>query len=251
MKIDFQQNAWFLPGKIHDHPKQVYRIYANYDSSTPSWEVQPILAEQILKAYQEAERAPIEECYDWFEEALSADCQGQWGWAPMESEYGHEIAEAYQTADFYGCSDVLPELITWAKSKINEMDFEKDAWFFPGKIHGCADQVYRIYANYDSEVPSWEVQPIWAEQVIQAFDVATQAPTDQRYEQFEETLCELCQGQWGYTEMNSEYGEELKESFVDADCYGFPEIPPELIEWAKSRVTKKTEAMVKTIFDLR
>lgn len=116
--LDFSLDAWFLPGKIHGCPDHVYRIYANYDSIEPSWEIQPILAEQILKAYREAECAPYDECYDWFDEVLSAECQGQWGYATMESEYGRAITEAYPTADFYGGQEVLPDLIAWAKSRI-------------------------------------------------------------------------------------------------------------------------------------
>lgn len=126
-----------------------------------------------------------------------------------------------------------------------ETNFERDAWFLPGNIHGCADQVYRIYANYDSTEPSWEIQPIWADQILKAYQEASHAPAEKRYFWFEDALCEYCQGQWKWTDMESEYGKELAEAYPTADFYGFPEIPFELIEWAKSRTENETD------FDLR
>lgn len=128
------------------------------------------------------------------------------------------------------------------------MSFEKSAWFLPGNIHGCADQVYRIYANYYSIKPSWEVQPIWAEQIIKAYQEAECAPEEERYDWFEDVLSADCQGQWGYVDMASEYGQELTEAYPTADFYGCEAALPALIEWARQRTSKKTESVVKTIY---
>lgn len=119
-----------------------------------------------------------------------------------------------------------------------EIDFELDAWFLPGKIHGCNDQVYRIYANYDSTEPSWEVQPIWADQIVEAYLEAMRAPATKQYDVFEDSLCAACQGQWGWTNLDSEYGKELAGVYPTADFYGGQEILDKLIAWAAARVSK-------------
>ena len=39
-------------------------------------------------------------------------------------------------------------------------DFTNDAIFKAGIIHGCEDELYLIYLNPDSSVPSWEISHI-------------------------------------------------------------------------------------------
>lgn len=113
-----------------------------------------------------------------------------------------------------------------------ENDYRGDALFFSGKIHGCEDEVYILYLNLDSHIPSWEIEIIDYDQILKAYELST---GDEGL--FWDALPDVCQGcwEWCYVDPDDEY--DYFYSYKDADEYiGWNSKSMDLlVNWARER----------------
>jgi len=72
-------------------------------------------------------------------------------------------------------------------------NFEKDAVFLPGKIHGNENEIWIIYMNWDSTVESWEIMIVDAPRIIELYEECAG-----NAEAFWGTLPDLFHGEWYY-----------------------------------------------------
>ena len=129
MIISEDQDAVFLPGKIHGAEHNVYIIYynANANNGLGGFEIEIIDAERVLKLYDE-----VDGCAEAFFDALPDLFHGEWKYCNLDSEYFKELDEAYPTADFLigrdgGTQEELAFLYKWAKQVIlKEKELEKE-----------------------------------------------------------------------------------------------------------------------------
>jgi len=128
--ISPENDAVFLPGKIHGSRWQVYIVYLNPDANdgNGSFEIEIVDAERILKLNKEVNGNSDEffgQLPDWF--------QGEWGYVDAPEEYDEEspfvyLAREYHNADFIGHSDAeLAFLVGWAEKFISEEATENTA----------------------------------------------------------------------------------------------------------------------------
>jgi len=121
--ISPENDAVFLPGKIHGSRWQVYIVYSNPDANNGngSFEIEIVAAERILKLNKEVNGNSDEffgQLPDWF--------QGEWGYVDAPEEYDEEspfvyLAREYHNADFIGHGDAeLAFLVGWAEKFISE-----------------------------------------------------------------------------------------------------------------------------------
>ena len=116
-----ENDAVFLPGKIHGCEHQVYIIYfnPNADNGIGSYEIEIIDAERILKLSEEVNgdaEAFFDVLPDWF--------HGEWRYCDKGMADYEALEEAYPSADFiFGRDGGLREehdfLVRWAKSIVN------------------------------------------------------------------------------------------------------------------------------------
>lgn len=109
--------------------------------------------------------------------------------------------------------------------------YTKDAIFKAGKIHGCEDDLYIVYFNPDSTVPSWEELHVDRDTALRWADEIPEATyTKWGAEAFMEMLNSECSLFW--TEELDDY----KELYHLADYIDNGNIVDEaryIINWAK------------------
>ena len=120
-----ENDAVFLPGKIHGCPHNVYIIYfnPNAEGGVGCYEIEIIDAERVLKLYDE-----VDGCAEAFFDALPDLFHGEWKYCNSDSEYFKELDEAYPSADFLigrdgGTDEELEFLYKWAK-QVTEQEKE-------------------------------------------------------------------------------------------------------------------------------
>ena len=121
--LNMENDAIFLPGKIHGCEDELYIIYKNEYSNNGngSIEIQVIDYKTILELYDDTNGD-----YDKFFELMPGYCKGYYADAGINEEY-EELYEAYPTADFImgrdgGTEEEFNFIIQWAKTilKMNE-----------------------------------------------------------------------------------------------------------------------------------
>ena len=117
-----ENDAVFLPRKIHGCEYQVYIIYfnPNAEGGIGSYEIEIIDAERVLRLYDEVKGSA-----EAFFDALPDLFHGEWKYCNSDSEYFKELDEAYPTADFLigrdgGTDEELEFLYNWAKQVIEQ-----------------------------------------------------------------------------------------------------------------------------------
>ena len=117
-----ENDAVFLPGKIHGCQHHVYIIYfnPNAEGGVGCYEIEIIDAERVLKLYDE-----VDGCAEAFFDALPDLFHGEWKYCDSDSECFKELDEAYPTADFLigrdgGTDEELEFLYNWAKQVIEQ-----------------------------------------------------------------------------------------------------------------------------------
>lgn len=118
-----ENDAVFLPGKIHGCQHHVYIVYfnPNAEGGVGCYEIEIIDAERVLKLYDEVKGSA-----EVFFDALPDLFHGEWKYCNSDSEYFKELDEAYLSADFLigrdgGTDEELEFLYNWAK-QVTEQD---------------------------------------------------------------------------------------------------------------------------------
>ena len=92
-------------------------------------------------------------------------------------------------------------------------DFETDAVFLPGKIHGCADEVYIIYCNTDSEIgATWEIEILDKRRILELYE-----RVDGNSDDFFAKLPDWFQDEWEYCDFGTRDFDEYIDCYSDAD----------------------------------
>lgn len=92
-------------------------------------------------------------------------------------------------------------------------NFEFDAIFLPGNIHGCEWQVYILYHNYDSiSGGSWEIGVIDKDTILRLYK-----ETFGDHEMFFDCLAGAWDCDWYYCDIGSDQYDEYTKSYYDAD----------------------------------
>lgn len=117
-----ENDAVFLPGKIHGCQHHVYIIYfnPNAEGGVGCYEIEILDADRVLKLYDEV-KGNAEAFFD----ALPDLFHGEWKYCNSDSEYFKELDEAYPSADFLigrdgGTDEELEFLYNWAKQVIEQ-----------------------------------------------------------------------------------------------------------------------------------
>ena len=112
-----ENDAVFLPGKIHGCQHHVYIIYfnPNAEGGVGCYEIEIIDAERVLKLYDEVKGSA-----ETFFDTLPDLFHGEWKYCNSDSEYFKELDGAYPSADFLigrdgGTDEELEFLYKWAK----------------------------------------------------------------------------------------------------------------------------------------
>lgn len=95
MEVNMENDAVFLPGKIHGCDHQIYIIYLNPCSDPPSFEVEILDAERIISLFEDTNGDP-----EQFFDLLGDYFYNEWGYVSEGRDEFDDLKRAYAEADF-------------------------------------------------------------------------------------------------------------------------------------------------------